>query len=615
MIFSKNPVRTTEYVVLATAALVTLITLVWLLARGHHGMDLTDESYYLIWMSNPWLYSISTTQFGFIYHPLYLLLHGDIALLRQANILIIFVLSWMLCAVFFRATLDSQEHNLSWRSVPMLALAAVTATCSLIYFTTYGWLATPSYNSLVFQALIIASIGLLLAEKTSSSVSIAGWILIGIGGWLVFMAKPSSAMVFAAVVSVYLPLAGKFNFRLFSISGLTAITLLLISAWTIDGSPVIFFDRLKSGIEVLKLLNAGHIDMFRIDTPLMGRKEQILLAFSSLTSFVTIYLMASEKKILIKAGLGFTSLFAISSLVIISDYFVFQSSDPYTTQLTLLILAIPLSSLAFFLVTIRMPFSNMVRNRCVIVLYFAVLPHISAFGSANNYWLQGSLGGLFWVLAGLAILIPTVASGGTQRILLPAVVGGQLITIFLLYAAMERPYFLQPEPFREYEDIVTIGTNESELILPKYFADFYRNVKKMASQAGFQSGIPVIDMTGHGSGVLYAIGAKSVGQPWMIGGYSGSDNVAIFTLNRVSCAELVESWLLVEPDGLVRLSPAILNNFGISFEQRFEMVAELNMPLTNTDHHGMPSHRLQLWKPLPLPQDAIATCEQKRNQH
>jgi hypothetical protein len=293
-----NPLKTTEFFVLATAALVTLVTLVWLLAHSRYGINLTDESYYLIWMANPWLYSVSATQFGFIYHPLHLLLHGDISRLRQANILLIFGLAWMLCVAFFRATIDNtDEHALSWRSLPMLTLAAITATCSLIYFCPFGWLATPSYNSLIFQALLLASIGLLLAEKTISPISIIGWILIGVGGWLAFMAKPTSAAALGLVISACLPLTGKFNIRLLSVSIVTAVILLITSAWVIDGSLLLFIERLKGGVDMVRLLGGGQMDMMRAEALLIKGNERIFLVFFSvITLGITCLLATSEKK-------------------------------------------------------------------------------------------------------------------------------------------------------------------------------------------------------------------------------------------------------------------------------------------------------------------------------
>lgn len=615
MSFSTSPInnqlRITEVFILATAVLVTLATLGWLLIRSHYGIDLTDESHYLIWMADPWLYSVSVTQFGFIYHPLYLLLQGDISLLRQANILIIFGLAAILCLVFFRATLNNaDEQYLSWRSLPILALAAITATCSLIYFCPYGWLATPSYNSLIFQALLVASIGLLLAQKSVSPISITGWILIGVGGWLAFMAKPTSAVALGLVISVCLPLTGKFNTRLLSISLLTALILLIASAWVIDGSVIVFIERLRGGLETVRLLDAGQIHMFRIDDLLMPHKEQYLLIFATVITFVALFFTASEKKISTIMGLGFVLLFTTTSLAIISGYLLFQTSSPFPSHSSLLILAVPLSTWFFGFTLIR---RKVPKIQWGMALYFAVLPHVLAFGTNNNYWQQGSLGSLFWVLAGLVILMPFVSSTGKTRILLPTVVSGQLITVFLLYAAMEHPYFGQPEPFRQYDDTATTGIKESTLILPKELADYYLDVKKMAINAGFQSDTPVIDMTGDGSGVLYAINAKAIGSAWMIGGFTGSDNMAKSLLNRVPCTDITNTWLLVAPDSPLKLSPTILNSIGLSFEKNFEMAAELNIPSTQLARRGIPAGRLQLWKPKQTTQYTIPTCEKERN--
>lgn len=611
-----NPPDILDVFVLATAALVTLITLVWLLIHSHYGIDLTDESHYLIWIAHPSFYPLSVTQFGFIYHPLHLLLHGDISLLRQANILIIFSLAWVLCAVFFRATIDNtQEKTASWRSLPMLALAGVTATCSFIYFCTYGWLATPSYNSLIFQGLLIASIGLLLADKTVSLSSIIGWVLIGVGGWLTFMAKPTSAAALGVVISICLPSAGKFNLRLLSVAVLTAITLLITSAWVIDGSLTGFIDRLKGGIEAIRLLGAGQMNMFRIDKLLTGDKERGFLLFFSVIIFAVTCLAASEQKIRILTGLGCTLLLAITSLFIISAYSLYpllQISETYGSHSVMLILAIPLSTYTFYFVLRRKPFYQVSNNQWAIALYFAVLPHISAFGSNNNYWVQGSLTSLFWVLAALVIFMPAISVRGHWKTLLPAVVSGQLITVFLLQAAMEWPY-RQPQPLRQYDNVVAIGEDKSELILPQDLADYYRNVQKTAQLAGFQAGTPMLDMTGEGSGTLYAIQAKAIGSPWLVGGFAGSENMVKALLNLVSCSDIAAAWLLIDSDNPLKLSPSLLNHFGLDFEQGFEMATELSISPATIARHGIPSKRLQLWKPMPPIQNKIAACQQKRN--
>lgn len=631
MNYSETPInkhcqpRMIDYLVLASSVIITLLTLTWLLVISHYGIDLTDESFYLIWMSNPWIYPVSFSQFGFIYHPLYQLFHGDIPLLRQANILIIFGLAWILCMVLFRAALDTaRSPSLSWRRLPMIALAANIATCSLMYFCPHGWLATPSYNSLIFKAMLLSSIGLLLAEKAISKISITGWLLMGVGGWLAFMAKPTSAAALGVVTSICLLLTRKFNFRLIAISLLTATTLLIASAWVIDGSLVVFIERLRAAAEAVSLLAAGHTAMFRIDEFLMSEREEYFLAFSGAITFGAVCLATSGSKARVMAGYSFALLFALTSLVIILAFFLPQPikfaeqyfypiwKDLYPPP-TKLILAVPLCALAFSFVAMRkLPGFKASRIQWGIALYFVVLPHVSAFGSNNNYWLQGSLDGYFWILAGLVLFIPAISIRSNWRIMLPVVMSGQLITVFLLQAAMERPYFNQPEPFRQYKVPLPYGINDSKLILPQAIADYHLNVKKMTNQAGFKAGTPMLDMTGEEPGTLYAIGAKAIGQPWMIGGYAGSDNLAIAMLNRVSCKDIAEAWLLVDPDSRLKLSLTILGHLGLSFEQNFEMTAELNMSSASVVRHGVAPRRLQLWKPTLTTQYRIAACEKKR---
>src|ERR1017187_10193684 len=70
----------------------TLLALGWILVNCTRGFEFTDEGYYLTWTAHPFRYDWSISQFGFIYHPLYNLLRGNIGMLRQANVLIFLAL-------------------------------------------------------------------------------------------------------------------------------------------------------------------------------------------------------------------------------------------------------------------------------------------------------------------------------------------------------------------------------------------------------------------------------------------------------------------------------------------------------------------------------------------
>ena len=97
---NQQPYVNIEHALVALSAIGTILILTWLIKYSAYGFDFTDEAFYLVWISNPFIYGSSLTQFGFVYHPLYLLLNGDISALRQANILITFGLAWSLAFIF-----------------------------------------------------------------------------------------------------------------------------------------------------------------------------------------------------------------------------------------------------------------------------------------------------------------------------------------------------------------------------------------------------------------------------------------------------------------------------------------------------------------------------------
>src|ERR1700720_4391884 len=56
--------------------------LFWAMGKGY---DFTDDAHSLIWASNPFLYDWSVSEFGFLWHPIYRLVEGDIRLFRLAG--------------------------------------------------------------------------------------------------------------------------------------------------------------------------------------------------------------------------------------------------------------------------------------------------------------------------------------------------------------------------------------------------------------------------------------------------------------------------------------------------------------------------------------------------
>lgn len=564
---------------LVLLAAITLLTLGWVLWRTHYGFDFTDEGYYLVAISNPWNYSATATQFSFIYHPLYVLLNGNIAALRQANILITFGLAWALCLTFLRTYfvkpvfIGRVRHDIS-----DLITSSALATSALSALVFAGmWLVTPCYDSLNFQALLIAGTGLLLTEKRISKTSLVGWILIGIGGWASFMAKPTTATLLGLGTVIYLSFAGKLNLRLLIIALFTTIALLITSAWLIDGSILAFVERLRNGAEIISH-TSGHtpIQMLRLGELNLSSKEIIFIVVETfLLSAAIVSLRSYNKHANI---LGFTISLAVACFIFVVTAGVFIPRLEFGSGQGALFFAVPFSALiaGLFLTRARV-FLQLKRPYWAIALFLLVLPYVYAFGTSNNYWFEEYCACIFWLFAGLIFISPVISTRAHKRILLPICLMVQLITITTLSVGMQNPY-RGSQPLSQDRFLIAVRRPESMLILPKEYGEYISNAVKLANQAGFQPGTPMIDMTGQFPGTLYALGAKSIGQAWMIGGYPDSDRRAMATLSLVSCDELAKTWLLIEPHGPEKLSATILENYGINMVTDFKTAGTLITP-------------------------------------
>jgi fumarate reductase subunit D len=608
MSISDNTINTKTTVLaqrltLAFSAIGTVFTLGWMLWYSRYGIDFTDESFYLVWLSNPFNYSVSATQFGFIYHPLYELLNGNIAALRQANILITFCLAWVLGNVFLKTVFGNQSLQSTLRLVTSGAIATA-ALASLVFAGM--WLPTPSYNSLALQALLVAAIGLLLADKHASRASIIGWFLLGAGGWLAFMAKPTTAAALGLCISFYLLAAGKFSVRLLVFSLATAVGLLVLSALTIDGSIIAFIDRLKGGAEMYRILGGGHTTdrLLRLDEFQLDGRTKLILITSAAVVFSAAYFSQAKMKALVHCGTLLSITFALASLAIIFGI-THQTLQAGQFQ-CLLLWAIPFAAilLGFSIYQFRGLF-QICRPQWVLGLTFLIFPYAYAFGTNANYWVLAANAGIFWVLAGLVFLSPIAPSGKLATLLLPLGLAVQLLTVALVQTGIETPY-RQPQPLRNNDYKLEIGKPGSTLVLSKGFGQYFAETIAVAKQTGFKKGTPMIDLTGQSPGILYAMGASNIGQPWTVGGYPGSDALAVAMLRKDTCHELAVAWLLVEIEGPRKISPEILLSFGANIATDFETVGAFK---TTEGAGGYKEVRVQqLLKPVRSVGGATTAC-------
>ena len=604
-----------ESTIILLTVIIAFLPLGMLIFSSNSGFDLTDEGSYLNWISNPWPYKVSDTQFGFIYHPFYRLLAGNVSLLRQVNILITTLLAFALCSTLIQKLWPERSPS-RITELRLVGLGFALSTSCLVYIP-WG-LVTPSYNSLALQSLLVAALGIVWAHSEASRTRVAGWIFIGVGGWLAFMAKPTTALALGTTVGLYLLLSKEFRLGPLSLSVATAVLLFIVSGYVIDGSTTGFIHRflavaeegdLRGSRNYLNILFTGNLDLANQDLA-------VFVAFI-FTIFLTTFIAWSERapqKIIWAALAGTIALGgALLCALLASDAGHFAIGQiqfkGFWQNRELLIAAVLIGLVLGCFPAIRSGVTNFrVVKNFTLALCFATFPYAFAMGTTNNYWNAMSAAGFFWVLAGILILGSLRQDTLDMRKLATLAAGVELVTISLVCVGMEYPY-RQPQPLRLNKDRIMLGATETSVVVAGSTGDYIKLLQKLSYDNGFTIGDPMIDLTGVSPGVLFALGARSIGYAWLNGGYPGSAKMAAARLDLVPCEELSRAWLLIEPSGRWKLPDHILTRYGIDIETDFKLAGVVSRPASPWNG---PQQDQQLLKPTRPPGTALEHCRQMK---
>lgn len=548
--------------------LTSLLLLKLVTGYANTGVDLTDEGYYLNWISNPWLYKYYVSQFGYIYYPVYKALGNSIVYLRQANILISYSLSWLLSYFVLCEYL---------REVPKLSLAITSTSLALpalyVLMITGYWLPSPSYNSLNFQGCLIAAIGFFVSTSHQFRFKYAtAGFLIGLGGWLVFMAKPSTALLLAVIALLFYAPNIKKDSRILIIATVTSFILLLLSALYIDGSVFQYIRRYQGGLLLLAAMNSDHglSNLLKLDLIYVDGISKVLYGWLCILIVLTFYAQ-SVKHLLVKSLLGiFLLILVISTL---HYWFNLTLKAATTPKYHILTLTALLFSVCVYCLSIGKHAKEENRPPLKLTLFFLVLPYLYAAGTGNNYWLTAAGAMIFWVLTATLLLARKQVLAKQLPVILAIVV---ILSSYGIFHSQNTPY-RQSEAISKQNTIFIDPNTEQKLVLANDTAQYLMTLTTQAKLAHFEPHTPVIDLTGHHPGALYFMGAKAIAQAWTIGGYKGSLDLEGLALYQSSCSEIANAWLLIEKEGRRGVSPHVLEQHGIKADKRtYEKLFKLN---------------------------------------
>lgn len=459
---------------LPAGLLLSLLICSGLLVYGSgRGLDLTDEIFYLIWTRNPNAYALVYQPFGYLLHPLFQLVGGNLQAYRLSGFAIAAasgaLLGWSLADARSSRTLFALYG----------ALAALT-----IFFP---WIITPSYNSAANVGAMLVIAGLLNLMSERSSRRIAGALAAGAGLCIAAFSKPP---LFAVAVAAMIVLALWRRRRREAIHLLAALTLagVAISLFLMPPALIALLRRIVSSQHILALPN----------TPL-GLPAKIARDWG----LVPLTLTGAA----IAAGLGFalrrsrwSGCASYAAILLSLAYIANVASEAVDGGLP--------DFIGLALVTMAAGYAGLLQRqagvRLAVIAMLIAAPLAVALGTFNNQWFQLNFSMTFPFLA----LFMLAAADPLRWRRFAAWIWCLLGPVALMLLAAFYPYSL-PDSIFEQQIAIQPPLATGRILVDAETAAFVR------STHGRAAGALLIDLSGTGPGVGAILGAHVPVLPWL----------------------------------------------------------------------------------------------------
>ena len=508
------------------------------------GLDLTDEIFYLIWTRDPDAYALVYQPFGYLLHPLFTLVGGNLQAYRLAGFAITAgagsLLGWSL----------APER----RSRPVFLFYGAGAALTIFY----PWIITPSYNSAANVGAMLAIAGFVDAGARSTGLRIAGAVATGAGLCIAAFSKPPLFAIAVAGILVAVILRRRNGGALPLLAGL-AIGATLISLILPPAEMAALVIRIVSSQHALALPNAPlglpakvARDWCLVPIPLRG--AAVAAAF----------------------GLGFRRSFwsewaGYAAVALSLFYMAGVAPDAIDGGLP--------DFLGLALVTGIAGYAGAVRHRNTAHLPAAALllltPFAVALGTFNNQWFQLNFSMAFPFLA-LFVLASTDVSRWRRRAAFALCVAGPVAVLTL---AAFYPYSLPDSIFAQSTPIEP-PLAQGPILVDEETATFVRSAHGLAPRT------LLIDLSGTGPGVAAILGAHAPILPWL---NPATEPWPDIVWSRLSPEQRAQAWFVgpVWPS-FERSAPA-----SWFAAHKADYCAHYLPPMTFWDHERM----LQLWRP------------------
>jgi hypothetical protein len=548
--------------------LISVFELTLVMAAARHGIDLTDEGYALLWIKYPQIYKFTVTHFGIFYHFIFIFFGGSITAIRILNFVFTINLSIMLFWLIFRNLI--LEGNIFEKYFYFVLIFSLSLT-SLAY--THFWLPTPNYNWLTLQGQLVCCIALVWsADEGSKSRCFKSGLLAGLGGWMVFLAKPPNAIATGALVALTWLLSYQRSFRLIASSVFVFLALFLLTAVMLSGSVSEFVLHLIDSNEISRRLrlNSSWLLIWRQDALIWQPLERNMFFAIAFGCFAVSWVVLQKAQLRAFAALFFLTL----CLIGISEWVIMSGSYEKGLLQEIWIFAPPLGNAAAIgLHLLRLPRMGITRNAAFRALpALTLMPVTYAMASGNNLWLQSGSAGVFAV-ASTALLVSAVAPEDRRKsLLLWHALSSVAVTLVLTSIGTTHPYRQDQSLYYQAERY------DSLPLVSKPMADYVGAIERAMEAAQPGKERILLDLTGLSPGLAIAVKARAPGEPWLLGGYPGSADFARASLYETSCADMASAFVMISPKGKRKLPDDTFGVFGIDISKDYKQIASLLSP-------------------------------------
>jgi hypothetical protein len=584
---------------------IACLFLLYLLKFFNYGFDFTDEGFYLLQMQRPDEYPGFHTLAGFIYNPLYILTNGNIAYLRIINFLIIIALAFNLCKILLQ-TIFQKIIIISQLFIYLTSfqLALCSSTVLLL------WLPTPNYNLLNYIAIIIIATGVLILLKntntTKNKIS-TGWLVIGIGGYLSFMAKAQTSAFLGLIVFIWAFISKNFNVKGILSAFCIALGLILLSSLWTDGSIYGIFLRLFEASQLESMTGTHQVWKFiTFKFPIFFK----LFSINFVLVFLSLFLLGFFLALFQNNNTAQASIIIISIYFLLSFIFNYLNLQWHNLLGGFIILAPILGYTLFILWNEKR--LNYTPNY-PLVIFFILLTISYGIGSNNSFFITMSISVFFIFLALLIFLFGVSNPKYVSHRLISLSAICLCITIGLIVSSLGKPY-RQPSILWLYSSKYSVREGDAPMYFSPLTTTYLRNLHNIAQKSDLKPDTPIIDLSGRSPGTIYALNGFTPKTPWIWSGFPGSNKFLFIALNKFTCEQIATSWILFETNtGYKTLDPTYLKAFGINFPNDYKIAGVNLIPINFSKSYFKFSYQY-VFKPHRTKEDAIFACVKSKTQ-